>query len=154
MKRSSNGQLLLPSSLLLSNFLQIPLLFSSLPQIPLLLSSLFQILIPSGAFKLVANLGVVVVAFKLVTNLNVIIVAFQACYKSCCCKFWYCFQVCYNKSTIQRPQGMIIPSLLRSSLCIKFVIMFFNHYEMHTCILMYVSKVFGVHELLCSITIL
>jgi hypothetical protein len=77
MKRSYNGQLLLPSSLLFSSFLQIPLLFSSLPQIPLLLSSLFQILIPSGAFKLVANLGVVVVAFKLVTNLNVIIVAFK-----------------------------------------------------------------------------
>jgi hypothetical protein len=67
---------LLPLSLLLSNFLQIPLLFSSLLQIPLLPSSLLQILIPGGAFKLVANIGVVVV-FELATNLGAIIVAFK-----------------------------------------------------------------------------
>jgi hypothetical protein len=77
MKRSSNGRLLLPSSLLLSSFLQIPLLFPSLLQIPLLPSSLLQILIPSGAFKLVANLGVVIVVVELVANLGAIIVAFK-----------------------------------------------------------------------------
>ncbi len=77
MNRSSNGQLLLPSCFLLSSFLQIPLLFSSLLQIPLLPSSLLQISIPGGAFKLVANLGVVIVAFELATNLSVIIVAFK-----------------------------------------------------------------------------
>ncbi len=59
------------------------------------------------------------------------------CYKTWWCKFQCCLQACCNQSTMQKLQGMILPSLLRSSLCIKFVIMPLKHCEMHFCILMY-----------------